>query len=317
MTDHSMTLFQNVAVRLGRKKFQNYVDEKIREIPSSETANLSISKLEGHPLALRGEESAFSVPLPIFEKTPVTPAGKVYRVGIWDINSLAGDMALVTSTLNQAQSRIRFFEVSEAVPSGLVSDKARLLAWLAERKRKVSAAEKREIEENTIADDFYPHAQKLRHQMGLDYIVGLTYSMIALDVDGHAEFNYFAGPFTRRIDIGFAAVDKKHRRELLVSTYELRQYAEKAGRSLEAALGGVLLSILLAAMNSQLRYHDHTGCLFDFNEDRDSIVDSIRAAQIEPECLRKIRPGLREASEAMVAALRNLPKPRSRRKSSK
>ena len=53
------------------------------------------------------------------------------------------------------------------------------MAWLKEHKRKLSAQDEKDLEENTIAGDFYPQARSLRRQMSLDYIVGLTHSMVA------------------------------------------------------------------------------------------------------------------------------------------
>jgi hypothetical protein len=300
MKDLGTTLFQSVAAQMGKKDFRVLLDQKIKQstqirpqtakvVPATPSAAMLAFPEFGRKAAVKGSPAA---PRP--HARPPKAGVKIFKVGIWDVNSLIGDLSLVVSTLNGAQLRFRFFEVSGAVPGGLVSDKARVVAWLTQHNRKLTAREKRDIEENTIAEDFYPQALKLRLLMGLDSIVGLTSSMIAFDEGGHIEYNYFA------------SCEDKQKRDLLVSTYDLRKYANMAGRPLEAAIGGVLLSILLVAINPKLGYHENAGCLFDFNEDRDTIVRSLREATIERRCLGLMRPEFREPAEAMVQALKKL-----------
>jgi hypothetical protein len=289
MKELGATLFQSEAARMGKEKFKALLDKKI----GPGTKPRTLKAIAAGTVALKrgvGKESTG----PRAGSAASKPNVKAFTVGIWDVNSLVGDLELVASTLNQAQSQLRFFEVSGAVPAGLISDQARVVAWLGEHHHRVTGRKKSEIEENTIAEDFYPQARKLRLQLGLDAIVGLTSSLIAFDEGRHIEYNYFA------------SCEDKQKREMLVSTYDLRKYARLADLPLEAAIGGVLLSIVLVAINPKLEYHDNTGCLFDFNEDRDTIVDSLRAAKIDAGCLKKMRPALREPAEAMVQSLMKL-----------
>lgn len=295
-------LFQSVAASLGKKAFQALVDAKVKTIVKP-TAKATLD-LEAISLPLPVSSFAFSAlrsparksaPGVRLTSSPPKPEIKVFKVGIWDVNSMVGDIELVINTLNAVQKRFCFFEVAGAVPAGLISDKTRVIAWLAEHDRKLTAREKKELEENTIAEDFYPQARKIRLQMSLDHIIGLTRSLIAFEDSGRINFNYFA------------TFEDKQKREILVSTYDLRRYAAKAERPLEAAIGIVLLGEFLVAMSPHLDFHENTGCLFDFNEDRDSIVATIRAATIETGCLKKIRPDARQAAEAMIDALRKLP----------
>lgn len=284
MKDLGATLFQSEAASMGEEKFKELLDRKIGQGSKAQTAKAIAAGRAALKRSVRGESKGARAANEV----------KSFTVGIWDVNSLVGDLALLASTLNKAQSQLRFFEVSGAVPAGLISDQARVVAWLGEHHRRVTGRKKSDIEENTIAEDFYPQARKLRLQLGLDSIVGLTSSMIAFDEGGQIEYNYFA------------SCEDKQKREMLVSTYDLRKYARLAGVSLEAAIGGVLLSIVLVALNPKLEYHDNTGCIFDFNEDRDTIVDSLRAAKVDAGCLKKMRPALREPAEAMVQALKKM-----------
>jgi hypothetical protein len=84
------------------------------------------------------------------------------------------------------------------------------------------------------------------------------------------------------------------------SSYDLNRYVIEAHRPLEAALGRILISILLVALNPRLVYHSNTVCLFDFNEEREreerererereTIVNSIREARIDANCMKAIR----------------------------
>jgi hypothetical protein len=264
----TLTLFQSTAVQSGKKNFRAMVDKLIAAMPAPEAVKPS----------------------------------KVSIVGIWDVNSLIGDMAVLTAALNASQSRFRFFEVSGAVPCGLISDKERIVAWLREREMELRPEQLDQIAENTIAGDFFPYASNLRGQMGLHYLVGLTYSKVAFDNgEGEIGWNYFA------------IADAKQGREMIVSTNGLRQYAERADRPIEVAIGGLIVSMLLATISPRVEYHDDTGCIFDFNQSRESIVETIRACKIDPECVELIRADARPAAEAMVGALRNLRMPKAKK----
>jgi hypothetical protein len=104
----------------------------------------------------------------------------------------------------------------------------------------------------------------------------------------------------------FAAYDK---RLGLVSTHELREYAKKAGRPFEVAVGMLICGKLLCAVNPELEYHEEdekdTGCMFDKNMKRKTIVDSIKKARIDERCLKRMLPKYRSVATALNEALRN------------
>ena len=225
----------------------------------------------------------------------------VLSVGIWDLHAYVGELPMVISNLNDAQQKFAFFEVKAPVPAGLISDPQRVTAWAKELGKKLQLPSQGRdlLPENTFAEDYYPQAEKVRKQIGLDFIVGITRSLVAFEANNQIFANFFTAyaPDDR---------DQRARRELLVSTYGLHEYSEQSGRPFEAILAGIAISRLLIALSPKLIYHRPSkGCLFDLHADRDSIVKSITSCYIEPECKKLIKSDLREPAEALVEALKN------------
>jgi hypothetical protein len=147
-----------------------------------------------------------------------------------------------------------------------------------------------ELEDNTIAADFYPQGDKVRKEMGLDYLTGITTSTI---VDEDEE------------EINWDLFSTEDGRILLVSSKGLREYAAQAGKPFEAAVAFVAIAELLAVLSPRVEYHEDRGCIFDCNDDRDSIVRGLRNPTIEPECLKLIPSYLQEGALALVEVLRS------------
>ena len=215
---------------------------------------------------------------------------KVVTVGVWDLNSYCSELPAAIELLNEPQKKLAFFPVRAAIHAGLISDKERVRAWVKSHRTRLTAEQERELEENTIAEDFYPQAEMVRKQSGLDCLVGITRSMIAFEEDGKALFNYFI---------------THQGKELLVSTYGLAEYAKRAGRPLEVVVAANTLSIALVALSPKLGYHDETrGCVFDMNDDRDSIVETMRSLLIDEECQSRIRKDLLDPALKIMNTLR-------------
>lgn len=214
---------------------------------------------------------------------------EVVRVGIWDLDALVGALPRIVEALNVAQPAFTFFEVQATIPAGLVSAPARVVRW-ATKAATLGEKERREVANNVIADDFYRHAGTVRTDLGLDYLVGLTPSMVAGEDEKEIFWNHFSAYQERLI---------------LASTYELAKFAREASRPFEALVGGVVVAQLLVAMHyPELGFHADRGCLFDYNADRITLVRAAKRARIEPACLKKIRPTYRAAAAALVTALR-------------
>jgi cytochrome P450 len=122
-----------------------------------------------------------------------------------------------------------------------------------------------------------------------DYLIGLTPAMVAGGYRNEVFWNYFSAA---------------QGRVLMVSTTDLREYAAKARRPFEVAVGGLMVATLLAQMTEGLDFHENRGCIFDKNEDRHTLVRNIRKPAIEPECLDRMSPRLRAAALAIIERLK-------------
>ena len=223
------------------------------------------------------------------EALPAVASG-AQRVGIWDLGAYVGRLPQVIEAVNRAQNELAFFEALAAMPAGTVSQPERVRAWARELggPRRMPG-----LEANVIAEDFYRRAEKVRRDLGIDYLAGVTAKLIADEDDDQVYYNLFAAA-TKRL--------------ILVSSYDLRKYAAKAGRPFEAAVVGLVVAEVLALRNRRLEFHsENRGCLFDYNEDRASIVKVLKDPRIEDSCLQKIAPAQRTAAVALVEALRRYP----------
>jgi hypothetical protein len=241
----------------------------------------------------------------------LTSGPKVQTIGIWDLDTTIGELPKLVTELTTAQPRFAFFHVHASVPSTLVTPGVQLASFIEKTSNKDSDS-KREadyfdtmtaktrllgkkassLKDNLMADYFTPIARKIRKEFGLDSLVGVTRHMIAFTEDESLHYNYFS----------FSEGD-----EFLVSSYGMREYAQKAGKPFRAAVGYVIIGQLLAAVNPKIHYHPETkGCLFDFNESRDSIVEGVKSLKIDGDCMRKIKPGYRPVAQSFLDALNKI-----------
>ncbi len=219
------------------------------------------------------------------------------KVGIWSLGAWLGSLTELIAALNGAQSTFVFYEVEAAVPSGLVSRPERMTAWLAEAfgddpdddaKRKMAKARK-DIQDNLIAHDFFGLGDRVRTDFGLDYLIGITPSMVAGIEDGRYYWNHFS---------------TFEGRTVLASSYELHQFARASKLPFDAFLSKIIVSQLLVAMFwPKLSFHNDTGCLFDYDASRVSLIDKVRAPKIDPACHKKIPPEYHSAVDALVNLL--------------
>ena len=220
-------------------------------------------------------------------------AKKVRRVGILDLGAWIGGLPLLLKRLNAAQSPFVMFEIQAPLPGGMLKTPEGMLNWAAvQLGEPLSKAERNQMEPQMVANEFFAAAEDIRKSMGLDLIVGMTPAMVAgVDHDGGIYWNHFSSLSGKTI---------------LLSTADLRHFAEKAGRSFEAAVGAILLASLLVAVNSKLEYHDDTGCLFDYNGSRVSLIKTLKEMQIEKSCLAVMTAEQRTAAHAMLKVLKAL-----------
>jgi len=198
-----------------------------------------------------------------------------------------GRLPNIIAALNEAQPAFTFFELQAAVPAGLLSRPERVWQW-ARTVSVIRPKEKRSISSNVILSDFARRAEVVRRDFGIDYLVGITASKVASDDEDNIYWDSFSA-YKRRV--------------MLVSTYALSKYARESGRSFEAAVAYIAISTLMVAANPRLEFHDNTGCMFDENEERASIVKDLSHPMIDPGCLKLILPKFRSGAEALVRVL--------------
>ena len=212
-------------------------------------------------------------------------ARAVTTVGIWDVGANVGRLPKVIAALNRAQQEYEFYQVLSAVPAGLISQPERVRAWseaLGGTRRLPG------LKRNVIAADFFRRAERVRKDLPIDYLAGITASLIADEDEDEVQWNLFATWSARLV---------------LVSSFQLREFAAKAERPFEAAVMGLVVAALLATRHSRLRFHDDTGCLFDYNEKRADIVRVLRQPRIEDGCLERIPTKHRAVALAIVRTL--------------
>ncbi|HSP14066.1 MAG TPA: hypothetical protein VLV78_04875 [Thermoanaerobaculia bacterium] len=222
-------------------------------------------------------------------------------VGFWDIGAGVGFLPILLQLLNEEQNRFIFFEIHASIPAGLVSRPQRVRQWaqdIREKDTEPDDVDPQEISSNNVIDeDFFKRAEPIRRRLGLNSLIGLVPSMVAgIDEDDQQPFwNHFA------------ATD---RRAVLASTYGLREYARQAKQPFESAVGIVALSSLLVSLVPEITFHEpDTGCLFDYNRSRDSLVQNIRKPFIEEHCMDLLPSRYRAPAEGFVRVLsQDLPK---------
>jgi hypothetical protein len=216
------------------------------------------------------------------------------RIGVWDLGAWLGQLPKLLDAMSVAQPRYAFFAVEATVPVGMIRARESVIPWIKENTDEELAEEDRsEIENNMIANDFFAIGETVRKDLEVDYLVGVTPSMVAGESeDGEIYWNHFSS-FEGKC--------------VLASTYDLRSFARETKRPFELFLAGIIVAQLLTAQfwGSGLGFHrQNRGCLFDYNEDRASIMDKIDKVEIEPGCLKRIGPEFRDAAVALAKFLR-------------
>lgn len=216
----------------------------------------------------------------------------VQTVGILDLGAWLSGLPKVLEKLNSAQSLVAFFEIQAPIPAGLIKSKKHIVDWAVhDQGVRLSKGERAEMARNILADEFFRAGKDILKSLGLNYLAALTPAMIAGSDRRQIYWNHFSS--------GRESL-------FLISTTDLRDFANKAGRSFESAVACLLVTQLLAAMTPKLKFHADRGCLFDYNGSRKSLIDTLRNPAIEPACLAKMEPAIREAATSLVTAIRRL-----------
>ena len=242
--------------------------------------------------ARQSAASSSELPAALVKLAERTAVGaKAATVGILDLGAWVSRLPELLQVMNTSQDSLVFLELQTPVPAGLIKTKEPLTLWAREHLgRPLEEKESDELMRNMLADEFYYFAESVRAQNQLDMLIGLTPAMIAFaDAEG-PKWNYYA-----------AGQDQVS----VVSTCDLRDYSAKAGRPYEAAIGMLVAAQVFVLRNDRMRYHAETrGCIFDFNDIRVDLVDSIRGMRIDPDCMTHFKDDDEaRAARRLVAAL--------------
>ena len=253
----------------------------------------------GTPLALSAFEGNINPDVPphsnkkTFSNHDKKKTLKKTRVGLWDLGAWLGGLARIIEAMNNAQDRFVFYDIKAIVPAGIIGRPERIVEWISEHSDEPPSRQARkEIKNNIIANDFFKPANAIRQDLRVDYIVGITPSMIAGEDEDEIYWNHFS-TFEDRV--------------VLVSTYELRRFAREGKLSFEAFLIKIVVAELLVALfwNRNLGFHENRGCVFDYDPERFTIIDKVRNPKIEPACMKRITPSYRAAAEALMTLIRD------------
>jgi hypothetical protein len=215
-----------------------------------------------------------------------------HTIGVWSLDDWLADLGGLIDRLNGVQSTFAFYEVDAAVPAGLISQPERVAAWYREAKgRKPRKSIQENLADNLIAEEFFSLAEKVRTDLTLDYVIGVTPSMVAGTDEKEIYWNHFS-TFSGRT--------------VLASSYQLHDFVSETGWPLAAFLGKIIISqLLVALMWPKLYFHPDTGCLFDYDASRVSLKRKVMDPHIEPDCVKKLKPEYVPSALAFVDLLRS------------
>lgn len=190
------------------------------------------------------------------------------KVALLDIDSKVGFLPDLVRRVNDAQGYYNFEVVYVAVPSGYV---------------RTDLSE----DPQTFVPRLKDVLQPLPQQLHVNFVCGLTQHLIAGGSKGREYWNYFTSSVTDSDSI------------FVVSTFDLRRYAQKAKKSFAKAVFRLCLSMLVASdPRLDIDFHkETTGCLFDFCENRDDILVGLKKMKFDHEfCRSKIKDSLQLAA---------------------
>lgn len=209
---------------------------------------------------------------------------KTLAVGIWDLGAWLGSFPAFLELMNKAQRSYKFTPVTATVPAGMLRRREGVLNWLKEATNSIiSDNQVADVMSNTIANDYFVLAEKIRTDLSLDYLVGITPGMIAGIDNNEVYWNHFSS---------------MEERLLIASTYDLRKFSSEANRPFDLFLAEIVVAQLLVAQfhSSGLGYHrENRGCLFDYNGDRESLKKKVTTPHIDQDCLKLIPASYRSS----------------------
>lgn len=165
--------------------------------------------------------------------------------------------------------------------------------------RRLSKKELGSIDAAVIDEDFFKHAQIVRRDLGIDYLVGLTRHLIVGREDAESV------SWARRSSSSGRAGRGRRR---LASLARPRGQTGQARRPFESEAMTYVVAHLLIALSSpgsRLGFHEEVnGCIFDGGPRSSSAGESTGDVSIEPACLSRVAAKYRDAVGDLIRALR-------------
>jgi len=249
------------------------------------------------------------------------------RVGVIDMGAWVTGLGDLINRINVSQDAYTLFDVRTPMPAGMVKSGSAVQAWIREHADELEQPEQAmlvggEAENQMFMEDFLRAAVPIRQDIGVHTVVGITPARVAglIRHAGQRKKTLFTDDFSA-VQVRDAPdggdpswVPGLERVPVaLLSTSDLREFASKADRSFEVAIGVLLVGALMVAHTPSMNYHDDTGCVFDSNEGehRGGIVDVLESLSVCDACQVTLGANARIAN-AMVEALNQIPRPSAR-----
>lgn len=269
----------NLAIGLKRRSPKtsalfDQLPRPLREAALSSTAPKAPINWKRSPRKVIPEQNELLSQFAAAVKIAVTRA-QATTVGILDLGARVSGLPRLLERMNNAQDRMVFIEVQTPVPAGMTKTGETLVTEI-ERAidRHLPDEAKYDVGRNMLVNEFLTFAESVRQNNELDALVGVTPAMLAFYEDDNTYWNYFSygngGPLS------------------VVSTYALRDYAVRAGRPFEAAVGMLIVGQLISTRNHLAFHEDTRGCPLDFNKERDSLIEGIRSMRFDAACIKAI-----------------------------
>lgn len=222
-------------------------------------------------------------------RTIIASSPDKIRVGIWDLDVSAGALPTLLDRIDESQPRFSFSSVEAPFPSGLtlpgigaVEDWCKYAGY---------PMDPHDAQLNVAARPIFAAAAPVLEKLPIEWLIVVVKAMIADTSDPKDSwYNLFSTTSGNVV---------------LISTFEVREYAAEARRSFEAGVFGMALSGLLSAMIPEIEYQEKsTGSIFDFCQNRADIVKSFRKPDIDPENRARIPRDLLGPVEKMLEVLK-------------
>jgi hypothetical protein len=210
------------------------------------------------------------------------------HIGVADIDVFVGYLPDVFRAINQAQKAFQFEKVLIPIRAGLPMSGERTRQIVRKVGQRIT---KYDIANNVYAPDLRAAARPVLKKLALDVLGVLVKRMILEEEEpGRFSWNLFWTGESRTF---------------IVSAYDVADYADEAGRPIEACVASMAVAAALAALFPKIETHLETrGCLFDYCEDRSDIVRGFREMAICAESLALFPEWAQAPVGKVLAAIR-------------